>query len=110
MTHQKPRIYSYYIVVTIDKPIPQGKDYGYDIVGVWNKWVLFASKTKRWLVVQTPKGEAIFSPKYIKNTLKTYDQVMKIPTNPMKLYALKVDHGEISPEERWQVTPEVMYG
>jgi hypothetical protein len=110
MTHNQPKIYSFYVVVHIDKPIPSDKDYGYDMVGVWDKWINLAPKTKRWLVIQTDKGESIYNPKYIKHTLKTYNQVMNIPTNPMKLYALKVEHREKSPDERWEVEPEVKYG
>ena len=91
---------AHYIRYVIDTPMNSGE---YDMVGLYDKWVLVACKASKTLVIQAPKGESLFYPKELKRHYKTFKRVMNLPGTPMKLYSLKIEHKEHSPEERWLV-------
>ena len=91
----------HYVRYIISRCIPSLKDYGYDVVGIRDMWVMDAHKQHKLFVVQSPNGEYIYSPEWIMHNVKTYPLEKKIPGIPMYFYSLMIPHSNKSPDERW---------
>lgn len=73
------------------------------MVGVNREYADEARKNSRYLVVRSPRGEVILFPKALKG-MKTFSKIFKRPHDPMRMYAIKVMHGEKKPREFFEVS------
>lgn len=86
----------------IEKPMNwKDEDRTYDFVRVRKDYFDKAKKSKRYIVIQTPRGERIMLPKEIKGT-KVYKEVFLFPDNPMSMYEVTVPHSDKKPREYFE--------
>ena len=77
---EEPYTLQKYVVVPLKEPI-----YGH-CFAIREKWVEIAFRTKRLLLIRTPFGQEIISPKQFKKESTTFKKAFLFPDNPMKFY------------------------
>jgi len=88
-----------FLIVDIHKALGVQSDY--DFVRVRKDYFTKADKLHRNVLVRTPNGEKIFTPKDVKR-LKTFDEIFLFPNNPMKMYELSIPHCEKKPTDYYE--------
>lgn len=78
-----------FLIVPIEKPMTEEPEY--DFCGVNKEYFEEAKRYSRFLVVWSPKGEAIISPKGFKPT-KKFKKVYLYKDNPMVEFGIRVPH------------------
>ena len=90
-----------FLIIDITDPIFEG-DY-ISRVAINKEYIDKARISSRYLVVRTPKGEEVFSPKNMKK-VKTFDKVFLRPNDPMKMVELDIPNCEKRPDEFYEVS------
>jgi len=77
---EQPYSLQKYVVIPLKDPI-----YGH-CFAIRDKWIDMAIKTKKLLLIRTPLGQEIISPKQFKKESKVFKKAFLYPDNPMKMY------------------------
>jgi hypothetical protein len=81
-----------FVIVDIHKPFNKQDSLDYDFCRVRKDYFDRAKKSGRFVLVRTPNGERVFSPKAMKE-FKVVKEAFLFPDRPMSMYELAIPHG-----------------
>jgi hypothetical protein len=96
--------FRYHFIYVIDDYMPGSLNDEYGMVGVRDKWINYAIKFRKFLVVVSSKGSQQFNAKMIKKEYKSklFDQEGKFPGCPMHLYPLMIPNNGKTDLDQWR--------